>query len=83
MGIAAPILVVGLGWAPQHALIALHRIASSVPVVNTGLAVVASRRLLPLVGSSHALGATDASVYRARTSRLAMHAIMWNPVATA
>lgn len=51
MGVAAPTLIVGLGWAPQRALIASHKIASHVPVVNTGL-VAAVHRLLPLAGFS-------------------------------
>ncbi|KAG2118376.1 hypothetical protein DEU56DRAFT_761258 [Suillus clintonianus] len=58
MGVAAPKLIVILGLAPQRALIASHRIASPIDVVITGLAVVASRRLLQLVGFSHALGVT-------------------------
>jgi hypothetical protein len=82
MGVAAAILIVGLGWAPQRALIALHRVASPVPVVNTGL-VAAIRRLLPLAGISHALGATGVSAHRAHISGLASCANMWNPIATA
>jgi len=84
MGVTAAMLVVGLGWVPQRALIVSHRIVSPVPVVNTGLAVAASHRLLPLVGLSHALGATGVSVHRrAHTSGPASCAIMWSPVATA
>jgi hypothetical protein len=82
MGVAAPTLIVGLGWAPQRALIASHKIASHVPVVNTGL-VAAVHRLLPLAGFSHALGAIGVSAHRAHTSGLASCANMWSPVATA